>query len=132
MDKLTDFEQAFRTNRDRWTKAQWRAAALSMAFGEPVLPAERGRPKKAMEKAPAANSAVANYQALAHEVQIRMTESGVTNIKKTVCTLMRESWLANRANVTGYDKREGIVDSRLEAAYTAVRKILASQRKADK
>jgi len=132
MDKLTDFEQAFRTNRNQWTKAQWRAAALSMASGENVVPAERGRPKKAMKQVPAANSAVANYQALAHEVQLRMTESGATKMKETVRTLMRESWLSNRTNVTGYDKREGIVDSQLEATYTAVRKILASQRKADK
>jgi cell envelope opacity-associated protein A len=131
MDKLTDFEQAFRTNRNQWTKAQWRAAALSMA-GENVVPAERGRPKKAMQQLPAANSAAANYQALAHEVQLRMTESGATKIKEMVRTLMRESWQSNKTNVTGYVKREGIVDSQLEATYTAVRKILASQRKADK
>jgi len=132
MDGLTMFEQEFRRNRNQWTKAQWRAVACSLASNQLVAPTKRGRPKKAADENPAAISAVANYQALAHEVQQRMSESGSSKIKETVRTLMTESWRSNRENVAGYDKKEGLIESRLEAAYAAVRKILASQKKADK
>lgn len=124
MNKLIDFEKQFARNHKDWTKAQWRSVALTL-LGIPSPVAKRGRPRqlKLAEQKPAL-SAVANYQALAHQVCERMKETGATEIKKTVREIMLESWCANRAKDDDYDKREGLVDSKLEAAYTAVRKIL--------
>ena len=44
MDKLVQFEEQFGVTRDKWTKGNWREAALYLA-GLSSLPPKVGRPK---------------------------------------------------------------------------------------
>ena len=122
---LTKFEKEFGKNRNQWTKAQWRAVAESLA-GQISVPAKRGRPKKQEGQPLPLDSALVNYQALAWQVQEAMTNGDYKQIKQAVKALMNESWEANRVTTPGYDKRQGIIDSKLETTYTEVRKILAA------
>jgi ribulose kinase len=131
IDKLTEFEKQFAKNRTLWTKGQWRMVAMTLA-GQPIQHIRPGRPIKSKSGQAPALSAVANYQALAHEVLQRMNETGSKQIKQTVKTIMLESWQANRTHVDRYDKRESIVEAKLDTAYDAVRKYLSAWKKADK
>ena len=132
MRSIEQFEKELNIAQDKWTKAHWKYVALTLAGELPPKPAKRGRPKKVVDSQKPAQSAEANYQALAHEVIQYMKETGETKIKSAVKFIMKKSWEENYTQVKGYNKKQSIVDAKLDAAYTAVRKIIKSWVKADK
>jgi hypothetical protein len=140
MDKLAEYEQRFSKPRDRWTKAQWREVAETLAA--PAAPAKRGRPRKPEGQQKPVWSATANYQALAHEVVERMARDGSKNIRKTVERVMQESRQHNEIHAKEdygdlYDPskpafkvmRESRIKDMLETTYSAVRKEIARWKK---
>jgi|688.fasta_scaffold239880_4 hypothetical protein len=132
MESLKQFEKELNVTQEKWTKAHWKYIALTLAGHPTAKPAKRGRPVKAVEHQKPAQSAEANYQALAHEVIQHMKETGQTKIKSAVATVMTQSWERNHRDVEGYDKNRFTIDKKLNASYTAVRKIIKSWEKADK
>ncbi len=121
-DKLSEFESKFAKNRENWTKSDWKLVALTLAFGEEIQPAKRGRPKKAADQAPSLISAEVNYEALAFQVQVHMAQTGSGNIKEAVRDVMRKSAELNKQG-------KYRVTQKIDTTYAAVRKILAAWRK---
>ena len=121
---LEQYASRFGGDVDKWDADQWRTVATELAQRIDLLEApstsKRGRPLSAGR----IRSENTNYEALAWQVRQRMSEGEFKQINQAVKAIMLESWQHHKDSTPGYDKRQGIVESKLKTTYTEVRKIL--------
>lgn len=144
MSVLDEFSGQFNRSQSRWTREQWRQAALELASrldSGNQTPAKRGRPRNDVgsivvsKNGEVTVSQKGNYAALAWQVQQRMELAEAAGKKLTIKAAVREELIVaiERHNATPPDrrgKRNGVLrpsraDEMLRTAYTEVRKLLA-------
>lgn len=136
MKTLDKYQAEFGKPQDQWGIEEWKRIAIELASlaDSRCTPKKKGRPTNNGK----IDSAEQNYQALAFWVAQRIEAASREGKTLEIKDATREEMHAsvNRRNSPQFGPssptRHGLVDTKLETAYTAVRKILAAQSKADK
>ena len=138
MGILESYEGKLGLPQAKWTKTHWREFALDLAQSIDSAKAKpkpsRGRPRTAASL----SSAKVNYQALAWQVKQQIDFEAQAGRKLKTKDIVKAEMLAsvkwsNEQGEKGKTPiRNGLVPAKLDTAYTEVRKILATWRKAEK